>query len=395
MNSVKLFSENELPRHRTARPLWLVAGLASILPGGGHFALGKTQEGLRLLVAATTLGLAGSAAAYLDREHLTWLLLRAGLVVYLYSVVDACLRNYELADGREARAPRPRAVALLNLLGYGLGYWQLDLRLFAAVAVAGGVALHGWLASQHLLLRVLMELGLLAAAWHAHREATLRQPRRAPAGVAERTHRRDSRPEWLLHALAGFALLHFGLLAFALHATQQLEAALRVDQTHALAVEPYYRNTDYGVQVELNAPGWTFSTVAPDEFLRARHISRDAEFSLRSGPRFLGLPSPALQAQAALAELQLSGFALGPVLEEPAHLAGLKGVRLSADGVRGNRRRKVEILAAGKGWRNYVLSYEWGSDNAKFGAAELEYLLTKLDLTGSRRPSDAGTSSAR
>lgn len=396
MKSMNMFDGNELQKPRETRPLWLVLMLASLLPGLGHFLLGRSREGAALLLSFIAAQIAAGVALGLEISILDWAGIRAITLIYLFGVVDAALLCAELRDRREGPDPRPRVTGFGNLLFYGVGYWQTDRRGIAVVAMAFGVVVHILGGSIHLLVQLVTELGVLALAYHGYQvgleDANLHN--RSTDELGQRRRVADTTPGWLMPTLMGFCVVQIALVAFASIASSGLVAAMEVDQSKSLVVQPYYRNSEYGVELEMNAPGWSFTDTLPHEFVSARHVSEGSAMRLLMRPRFLGFPDSQTYAYLVLGESIENGYSLYESSSGPTRLGGARGWRLRAAGQRKGRPLEVEILTVGKGFRQYILWFEWDPRNAEFGQGELNHLLAGLELEG-RSWSTQETESAR
>lgn len=270
MDSLNVFQRKQLASTVPSRPLWMVLALSVILPGLGHLVLGKKRMGLGLILASLLLFGAVSGAGVIGVGHLVWLILRLSVVVFLFAVTDAALASVEQRDGRESDG-LARQAGFLNLVAYGVGYWQLGSTMGAWVGGVGGALLHlgvGWLGT---LPAVLAEILVAGLGYHAYVLAQSRQRRPFTPGGS----RGDTTPTWLVPALAA----HAGAVALLLVGGQALTSLFlsgrTVNQDRAIVVEPYYRNPQYGISLEMNAPGWSFGPPAPNEFLVARHVAED------------------------------------------------------------------------------------------------------------------------
>jgi len=383
MDSLNVFEKKQLPPQGPRRSPLLTAFIGHLLPGIGHVYVGKTRFGFLLLAA--NVGLGGIAAGLLETEqyHLWWVFLRAATLTYLFSVLDAAFLATELPDGRvNPRTTRPRVAALLNLTTYGVGYWLLDRRPFAAVAWAFGILAHLWAGSLHIGFLLGAEAVLALSAWHAWKCARDdNAPRRRP-GLGERVEIvRDTTPGWVMPTLGTFAVLSLLFTAVAASGYRIVMESLEVDQSTALAVEPYYRNSAYGVSLEMNAPGWNFRDAAPNEFVTASHVAEDVSARLSVFPRVPLFLKSERVAREVIDKSLLFGYALTPTEGEPVKLGKLNGYQLMAQGTyAGQEPREVFVLAVEKGFQSYVLWFEWEPGHAGFAQTELAYLLGTLTI---------------
>jgi len=386
LDSVKLFDDNVLKPRKKTRSLIVVLILASILPGAGHLSLGRKPQGLWLLGAFFFGQIAAAAAHFLGVGALSWLSMRALVLIYLYGVVDAALLQVEIGDRRGDRSDvRPRNAAFGNLVLYGLGYWQLDQKAWAWVAIAFGTLLHGLVGETHIFLRILTEIGVAGLALHGYKMAADEAlPRDTKSLDFEpRRRRADSTPSWLIPALGVFCVVQLALFGFVHYVGSGINSAMEVNQRQSLRVEPYYRNSDYGVQLELNAPGWSFTTAPDDEFVRARHMSEHSAMRLILRPRLWGFPDSQSYAQILMGEAMMSGSMLEERVSGPATIAGLDGWRISGISHGAGETRRFELRTAGRGWYQFFLWFEWDERNDDFGESELAHVMSSLHLANS------------
>jgi hypothetical protein len=360
--------------------------LASILPGAGHLSLGRKREGLWLLGAFVFGQIVGGVAHFWEFQALSWLAIRALILIYLYGVVDSALLQVEITDRRDEEIDvRPRNAAFGNLVLYGFGYYRLDEKGWAIVAMAFGALLHGLVGSIHILLRILTEIAVIGLAFHGYRLAAEEALPRDNKSLDFQPRRRvaDSTPGWLIPTLAAFCVVQIGLFSFVHYVGTGLDSAMEVNQRKSLSVEPYYRNNDYGVQVEMNAPGWSFVSAAEDEFVRARHVSEKSSMRLVLRPRLWGFPDSQSYAQLLLGEEMMNGNMFEEHISELVTVEGLEGWRIT--GLDHGRReaRKFELRTAGRGWYQYFLWFEWDENNARFGESELAHVMSSLHLADS------------
>jgi hypothetical protein len=377
VDSLNVFEKNELPRLRPTKPLWLVLAVSVTLPGLGHLLLGKKRVGLALILSSVLLGGAVFGAGLIGQGHLVWLTMRLSVVVFLFAVTDAALASIERRDGREADG-LARQAGFLNLVAYGVGYWQLGQKTTALVAGIGGALLHlgaGWLGT---LPAVLTEILVAGLGYHAYVSAQSRQRRPFTPGRV----RPDTTPGWLVPSLA----IHAGavvLMVVAGHALADLFLAAQVvNQDRAIVVEPFYRNPSYGISLEMNSPGWSFGPPAPNEFLVARHVSEDTSVRVTTQPRIPHLQSSEQFAWLAMDQARRRGYDLQVTRAEAVQMGGVTGYRLFAEGHHGRQARRLAILTAGDGWRELTFWFEWGPEHDAFARHELDYLLKNLAIEG-------------
>lgn len=385
MDSLNVFEKKKLPPQGPRRSPLLTAFISHLLPGIGHWYVGKTRFGILLFVANALLG--GAAAGLLETEqyHLWWVFLRATTFVYLFAVLDAAFLAAELPDGRvNPRNIRPRVAALFNLTAYGVGYWLLDRRPLAAMAWGLGILGHLWLGSLHIGFLMGAEVLFAAAAWHAWKCARQDNTPRVKPGLGERVQVvRDSTPGWMMPTLGTFAVLTVLFTAIGASGYRIVMESMDVDQSTALAVEPYYRNSGYGVSLEMNAPGWNFRDAAPNEFLTASHVAEDVSARLSVFPRVPGFLKSERIAREVVDKSLMFGYALTAQEGEPMKLGDLNGYQILAQGTyAASEPRQVFVLAVEKGFQAYVLWFEWAPGHQEFAQTELAYLLGTLTIAG-------------
>src|SRR5215212_9863219 len=108
--------------HKSAGTAWL---LSLLLPGGGQF---YCRAGLRggLMLGFFALAIALAVLA----DEVGYVGIRAAIVIYAFSALDAYLTARDIDRGIEADAPEnPRVAALLNLTTSGFGYVYLGRRI--------------------------------------------------------------------------------------------------------------------------------------------------------------------------------------------------------------------------------------------------------------------------
>lgn len=386
MDSVNVFEGKTLKPPRKTRSLMLVLILASILPGAGHLLLGRKTAGFWLLGGFVFGQILASVAHLLGAGPLYWLGLRAVILIYLFGVVDSALLQAEIRDRRDGDGEvRPRMAAFGNLLLYGQGYWRLDEKGWAAVAIAFGGLFHGFIGSIHMVLQAVMELAMCGLAFHAHRMATEAAMPRDDKSLDFTPRQRvaDSTPGWLMPVLTAFCVFQIGFLGLVAYVGTSLSSAMEVDQSRSLAVEPYYQNKDYGVQIEMNAPGWSFLQAAEDEFVSARHVSEKSSMRLILRPRVFGYPRSESYAQILMGEAMVAGNMIEEQISEPATVAGLEGWRVRGISHYGGQRKNFELRTAGRGWHQYSLWFEWDQNHSDFGESELAHVVSGLHLANS------------
>lgn len=414
MESRKLFSDRTVRRRKPRRALPRIFAISAVAPGIGHLLVGKRRLGIGLLAGILVASSSAPVAAFFGWEHLGWLLARGAVLTALFATVDATLLGAEENDRRGWDGhDRPRLSAYLDLLTYGGGTWRRGERALAGLALGGGLFLHGLLASRNLPLLLLSELLLLGwgwLSWQRSREAVElsrvhvstdfdelgredteendeedgepdprpARRRRTPPPTVDRT------PAWLQPALGGFCVLVF-LSAVGSHAlVQNVQESLRIERDRAVAMEPFYRNPDYGIALEMNAPGWSFVDPADNEFVVARHVSQDATLRLKVQPRIPLVSGDRAAAIAAVAEAAMEGMRLEVLDERPVEVGGRSGHYLRARGQRGTDPLTLELWTTGRGWREYVLWFERDPSHEAFARAEVDFLLDHLSIENGR-----------
>lgn len=399
MDSTQVF---ETPtRKRPQRPQRAIGPLFAVsvlLVGCGHFLLRRwaTASALLLLMSVGSVGAA--FAGFFGIDPVGWLAGRLAIYAMLFSMLDPAWTALESQSGRRA-AVSPRGAALGALLAYGLPWLQLgDRGLGAVLLLVGGAAHVGlcWLGAPWTWLSE----GLLwVLAFFAYRRAEeetcapetvstelggLGGERKAQRG---NTPRAAAPPHWLLPATLGVC----GLLAiFSVGgrvASNHWLAQMQVDTERAISVEPYYRNAAYGLALEMDTPGWAFRSSTPDRFVQARHLGDGTQLWLGLRPRVPGFDNDTTALARELGSAM--GYALQTSAEYPRSLGGLPGSALHARGSHGGQRVEVRVVTAAKGWRRYVLWYEWNPDHAEFAEEEFAAILAHLSLEGRAPESDS------
>ncbi len=381
VDSVNLFESKQIRRPVRVTSLWLIMLTSLILPGLGHWLLGRGRLGLCLMLSLIPLQAGALAAGYFQLPHLVWLATRLIAIVFCYAVIDASLTRCEIADRRPQADPSARFVAFLNLCFYGAGYWMIDLKVPAIAVILLALPLHGWIAGNNLLLTILVEVVVALWAVHGMYEAN----RRGQTGPTRKlqfatSKPADTTPSWLIPGLTAHTGLMVGLVLATLGLGTVVMETMQVDQSTAVSVEPYYKNPAYGVNVEMNAPGWTFRTAADNELVVAQHLSEDSIMRLSMQPRLPGIMSNEDFAFAALAEASARGYNVTPHKSETRSISSLEGQHLTASAIYRNEVREINVITAGKGMRQYVLWFEWGIDHERFARREMEYLLTRMEV---------------
>lgn len=403
MQSRKLFDGNRLDRPRRQKSVLRVLVVSILAPGVGHFLVGRSRTAAILLATMCLAAVAGTVASFLEIPGAPWLIGRLGLILVLFSIADATFLRVEANDGRSwGRRDRPRLAAALDLMGYGVSAWRRGHKGLAGLAFVFGGIVHIFLGSQNLPLRVLSEILVLAWAFYSWRtakeEAALqhvhvktdfdqflekdRDEDEAPPEPPKPP--RDQTPAWVLptlSALVGLAVLGMiGMYAVA----SNIEESLKIDRTRVLSMEPFFRNTEYGVALEMNAPGWTFLTPTEDQILAARHVSQGVNLHLSVQPRMPFFTDDRTSALGAMAEAVLHGTLLNAVEERSCEVGGRPGYYLRAEGRHGRDPVVAEIWTTGKGWREYVLWIEYDPRHDEFAAQEASFLLDHLSIENGR-----------
>jgi hypothetical protein len=383
MESINLFEQKKIRVEKRSRPLWLILAISAILPGLGHFLLGKKHVGIGILSASVLATVLGSYAQSHSVAYVLWIALRAGFALGLFAVIDASLLCVELADGRHKDYPvRPRLAAFMSLVTYGGGFWLMELKGLAATALVAGVLLHLLLAPLHWTLAVIAELALAAFAVQTYRMALARRAPKPSRRLVEQVATRapDTTPAWMIPGFVISTAVTVVALLTTLLVARALDKATDVRQQGAVAMEPYYRNPNYGLSMELKSPGWKFDEPAPDEFVTARHVGEDAAARLAVRPRLPLLGNSRHQAEAVLRQAREGGYQLRVEGGTPCQMGTLNGYELRARGTHLGKMRNVRIVSAGSGWREYVLWFEWGDKQQEFAQHELDYVLRHVQV---------------
>lgn len=383
MDSLNLFEKKEIPKRERPRSLPLILAASALVPGLGHFLLGKKPTLYWLTGAqAVVQVLAALARLHLIPGLLYWPSVRAAFAISAFAIIDAGLLCVEMGDGRHRPFPvRARMVGFLSLTTYGGGFWAMERRLWAAAALIAGLVLHGLLGALHPLLRMLTEVIVGAFAVWTYRLAWRAQAAKPTRKIVEAAPRlRDSTPAWATPgALVVSALAVVGAIATGMVGST-LKAARAVRQEGAIAVEPYYRNPNYGVSLELGSPGWTFDEPRPEEFVVARHLAEDITVRLASHSRVPLLDSPQELAAQALEAARDAGYRLDVEGGAARRVAGLGAWELQASGTLEGEPRKVLLVAVVDRWQGYTLWFEWGEREQAFAQHEVEFVLSHVQF---------------
>ncbi len=403
MQSTKLFDAKEIAPRRRQQSLLRVLIVSILAPGVGHFLVGRARAGVILIGIIFLSSIAATAAAFFEMTHTNWILVRAGVVLGLFSIVDATLLRAESNDGRSwGQRDRPRLAATLDLVAYGVSPWRRGQKGLAGLAIVFGLVVHLFLGAQSLPLRILSEV--LVAAWAtwswriAKEEALLQHVRvetnfdqllsgeeRKEGDVPERrSPPRDRTPGWVLPTLTALvAFASLGMLGASTIAAN-IEQSMRIDRSRVVSMEPFFRNPNYGVALEMNAPGWTFLTPADNQILRARHVTDGVSLDLSVRPRIPLFADDRTAALGAVGQALLEGTLLNVVDEGPRTVGGRPGYYLRTEGRKGSRPIIVEIWTTGRGWREYVLQVRRDPRHEDFAAQEIAFLLDHLSIENGR-----------
>ena len=380
MRSQTLFSQS--PKAvRPRRPVALMALLSCFLPGSGHVLLGETRLGL-VLFGVSVLALPVSV---LTRNvlppvvaDLAWLVGRVGVLTALFALIDAPLRAREPSWSRSERARlQPRFAAYLDAVGYGVGHWRMHEKPAAWIAFVVGGALHvGLVLFLPVGLTLLAETVPLLLAWWAYRSARSVGGRRGD----------ESRPlawipAWIVPVQATFAsIIVIGSVVVWIGHYHWL-AARTVDRSAAVALEPYYRNPEYGVQLEMRAPGWSFREIRPDQFFDARHPAELTRLEFALVPRVPGRDGVESAETSMASSLERSGASIHEV---STSIVSEDAVQVRGTFLRGDRPFEFAGLCVDRGFRRYLLRMEWESEHAEFAWAEWDFALNGLTIEGVR-----------
>lgn len=368
---------------RPRKPISLIAAASALLPGSGHLLLGSGRMGawlLALVVGCPSLAVALRGVLPEDFASLAWLVGRVGIWSALFAVVDAPLRAREprWAARRPFQVP-PRSAAFLNLVGFGLGHWRMDEKPAAGVAFAAGVIGHVglllWLPASLVFLAEVVPLGL--ALWGWRLALVIGRRRDGEARPAARL------PSWLVPAQAVVMalILAGGLFAWIVHG-HWLEART-VDASRAVAMEPYYRNPTYGLDLEMRAPGWSFREPLPGDFVDARHAAERCRLRVTLSPRLPGRDGSDVVRSRVLEVLARDGLVPVDMVLSTIDVGGTavhraRGVARNPD----DAVREFVTVSYPHGLRRYLLQMDWAPAHAEFGAAEWDFVLNGLTIEG-------------
>ena len=408
MESRQLFTDRPSSgtriRLRRSRPLPLA--IASIvLPGSGHFFLGRVPLATALLLTALLAPPAAIAARTLldpPWNNVGWLIGRLAVLAAVFAVWDAPVRALEKAARRRERGLSPRWAAYLNATGYGLAQLRLgDKGLGILAILAGGGAHIALVLFAPGFLRWTAELIPLALAVWGYRnaeefgtprivstefgESARPAPGLAPVGgLAKGRGEHDPLPlpTWWLSTTAAVALV-WVLIAGFLWTTHGLWlGATRVDVRSVVQMEPYYRNPAYDLALEMHAPGWSFRAAPEHTFVVAQHPAERTQVQLGLRPRVPWWDDPVDAAATELELIAREGLALTVVEEGESNLAGRTAYRVRGRGLRDGALREVELRLLPIGHRRYVLRMEWDPEHGDFARAELRGLMEDLRIEG-------------
>jgi hypothetical protein len=132
----------------------------------------------------------------------------------------------------------------------------------------------------------------------------------------------------------------------------------------------------------MNAPGWSFGSPNHDDFVVARHVAEDVQMRLSVRPRWPGTDRNVEAAERTLRRALERGYVLEIQESQSVEIDGREGFQVLASGRRNQEPRRVLITSVGRGWRQYVLWFEWGPDHETFARTEFHFLLGTLDLDG-------------
>ncbi len=368
---------------RPRKPIALITAASILLPGSGHLLLGAGRAGawlLGLVVVCPPLAVALRGLLPADFASLAWIVGRVGIWSALFAVLDAPLRAREprWATRRPFQVP-PRSAAFLNLVGFGLGHWRMDEKPAAGMAFVVGAITHVglllWLPDAFVFLSEIVPLALAVWGWRL-------------ALVIGRRRDDDVRPaamlpSWLVPAQVVVAALVVagGLFAWIVHG-HWLEARA-VDTSSAVAMEPYYRNPAYGLDLEMRAPGWSFRDPAPDCFVEARHAAERCRLRATLSPRLPGRDGDDVVRSGLREALARDGLVPDDMALVTVDIGGTEvhrahGVARDADG----DVREFVAVSYPHGFRRYLLQMDWAPTHAEFGAAEWDFVLNGLRIEG-------------
>jgi len=272
--------------------------LSLLVPGLGQFYCGQKRRALwTFFFFALGIGIViGSAGSSMDEgSNFLGIGLRASLVIYVFSFLDAYFTAREMTDGTATLLIyNPRVAAVLNLLTHGFGYWYIDEKrkgviLFFLVGLVDRAASAAHEPSVTGPLSILVEIVLAVMAVDAYRianrmnEKSLVSVTRVPAPLQPAAALKPALPMALASLLA---LGYFGLAVIGVLMPEEQD----IDQSHAVVREldsgSEYVNGKY--KVEVRAPrGWTVEKGEGKQFAKAKNLDGGCSFIVA---RSVGIP---------------------------------------------------------------------------------------------------------
>lgn len=321
-----------LPRTSVPKSPGLAFLLSLFVPGLGQLYCGEKRRGLWTFFlfvgcAALVVALAGSSAE--DGTQFLGIGLRTGLVLYMFSFLDAFYTAREMRDGTHALLQyNPRVAAVLNLVTRGFGYWYLDEKkkgvlLFFLVGAAGRIAMTSHNQSVSAPLEIFVEVALAAMAVDAYRIANRNNARWLLQAESQPL---PPQPESVLKpavpvALAALmALGYAGLVTIGLLMPEEES----IDQTRASIAKlengSVYSNSKYNVELRVPAD-WAIEKGEQDQFAKANTLGGICSVIMT---RFPGLPIIATRSlpKAMLTELRKNQPGFNLVEVRPSSLGG-------------------------------------------------------------------------
>ena len=321
-----------LPRVSIQKSPGLAFLLSLFLPGLGQFYCGERRRGAWTFFffaacAAILAALWGSSSE--QGTPFLGIALRTGLVLYIFSFLDAFYTAREKRDGTHALLQyNPRVAAVLNLVTRGFGYWYLDEKkkgvlLFVLVGLADRIAYASHNQTLSAPLEIFVEVALAAMAVDAYRMANrsnakwLQSPESNPLPLQAEATLKPTVPTALAALLS---LGYVGLVAIGLLMPEEE----KIDQTTASIITSehgaVYLNRKY--RVELRVPkDWTIENGEQDQFARAETLEGACSIIMTRVP---GLPIVTTHSlpNSLLTELRKSQPGFNLVGVRPSSLAG-------------------------------------------------------------------------
>jgi len=220
---------------------------------------------------------------------------------------------------------------------------------------------------------LIAELVLLASAVHAWWLAVEQKQRVSPDPV-------DSCPLWLRRSLLVSAALTLLLVIGSQWVSLAWRESLHIRREAAVAIEPFYENPHYGLQLEMPSPGWRFLPPLGNELLSAAHLTEGAALSLSVAPRSPLFWSDELWALEMMRQARAAGWQLQITSFELSQLGALPGIELQAEGSFRGQPRIVRMVTASRKLQHLTLWYEWTPEPDAFAANEVGAILASIQV---------------